>query len=36
MPLNPGGKLLFSNDGTATDFLKYYIGNIDGTLHCVA
>lgn len=27
---NPGGKLLFANDGTA-GFLKYYIGNIDGT-----
>ena len=27
---NPGGKLLFANDGTA-GFLKYYIGNVDGT-----
>ena len=27
---NPGGKLLFVNDGTA-GFLKYYIGNVDGT-----
>ena len=27
---NPGGKLLFTNDGTA-GFLKYYIGNVDGT-----
>ena len=27
---NPGGKLLFVNDGAA-GFLKYYIGNVDGT-----
>ena len=27
---NPGGKLMFANDGTA-GFLKYYIGNVDGT-----
>ena len=27
---NAGGKLLFANDGTA-GFLKYYIGNVDGT-----
>ena len=27
---NPGGKLLFANDGAA-GFLKYYIGNVDGT-----
>ena len=27
---NPGGKLLFVNDGTE-GFLKYYIGNVDGT-----
>ena len=27
---NPGGKLLFANDAT-NGFLKYYIGNIDGT-----
>ena len=27
---NPGGKLLFANDGTV-GFLKYYIGNLDGT-----
>ena len=27
---NPGGKLLFANDGTA-GFLKYYIGNVDGS-----
>ena len=27
---NPGGKLLFSNDGT-NGFLRYYIGNVDGT-----
>ena len=27
---NPGGKLLFSNDGT-NGFLKYYIGNVDGS-----
>ena len=27
---NPGGKLLFANDGT-NGFLKYYIGNVDGT-----
>ena len=27
---NPGGKLLFVNDGSA-GFLKYYIGNVDGT-----
>ena len=27
---NPGGKLMFVNDGTA-GFLKYYIGNVDGT-----
>ena len=28
---NPGGKLLFTYDGTATKRLKYYIGNIDGS-----
>ena len=28
---NPGGKLLFSYDGTATKRLKYYIGNVDGS-----
>ena len=27
---NQGGKLMFVNDGTA-GFLKYYIGNVDGT-----
>ena len=27
---NPGGKLMFANDGT-NGFLKYYIGNVDGT-----
>ena len=27
---NPGGKLMFANDGNA-GFLKYYIGNVDGT-----
>ena len=27
---NPGGKLLFVNDGTV-GFLKYYIGNVDGS-----
>ena len=27
---NQGGKLMFVNDGT-TGFLKYYIGNVDGT-----
>jgi hypothetical protein len=27
---NAGGKLLFANDGS-TGFLKYYIGNVDGT-----
>ena len=27
---NPGGKLLFSNDSTS-GFLKYYIGNVDGS-----
>lgn len=27
---NAGGKLLFANDGSA-GFLKYYIGNVDGT-----
>ena len=27
---NPGGKLMFSNDGT-NGFLKYYIGNVDGS-----
>ena len=27
---NAGGKLLFANDGTA-GFLKYYIGNVDGS-----
>jgi len=27
---NAGGKLMFVNDGTA-GFLKYYIGNVDGT-----
>ena len=27
---NPGGKLLFANDATA-GFLKYYIGNVDGS-----
>ena len=27
---NAGGKLLFANDGT-NGFLKYYIGNVDGT-----
>ena len=27
---NPGGKLPFANDAT-NGFLKYYIGNIDGT-----
>ena len=27
---NPGGKLLFSNDGT-NGFLRYYIGNVDGS-----
>ena len=27
---NPGGKLLFANEGTA-GFLKYYIGNVDGS-----
>jgi hypothetical protein len=28
---NPGGKLLFSYDGTGSRRLKYYIGNIDGS-----
>lgn len=28
---NPGGKLLFTYDGTDTKRLKYYIGNIDGS-----
>ena len=28
---NPGGKLLFTYDGTASKRLKYYIGNIDGS-----
>ena len=28
---NPGGKLLFSYDGTGSKRLKYYIGNIDGS-----
>lgn len=28
---NPGGKLLFTYDGTSTKRLKYYIGNVDGT-----
>ena len=28
---NPGGKLMFSYDGTATKRLKYYIGNVDGS-----
>ena len=27
---NPGGKLMFVNDGT-NGFLKYYIGNVDGS-----
>ena len=28
---NPGGKLLFTYDGTTNKRLKYYIGNVDGT-----
>lgn len=28
---NPGGKLLFTYDGTASKRLKYYIGNVDGS-----
>lgn len=28
---NPGGKLLFTYDGTGSKRLKYYIGNIDGS-----
>ena len=28
---NPGGKLLFTYDGTASKRLKYYIGNSDGS-----
>ena len=28
---NPGGKLLFTYDGTTNKRLKYYIGNVDGS-----
>ena len=28
---NPGGKLMFSYDGTGSKRLKYYIGNLDGS-----